>query len=429
MTSNAASPRSKKPNNNLPLLLLLLVLLLVGAAPYLLWLVQPGYDLPGRIVDKTVPDHTYREHNALIWSLNHYKVKPSNAHTSWQKAEDYIGFYPAPEAEFSPENPGRGRLLTAEDLVGQQWAYITDTYGVYRQDVENAAAYEQRQKNKDLPLKNSAAQNPLQSPDYSPHIFGGAKASEVDALEAFSAKGGHLIGEFNLFASPTEGAVRERLENLFGVTWSGWTGRFFVRLENEEEVPVWARENYRRQYGKPWAFTGEGWIFVHEDGRILPLEESERVDGKLQPRDVPDQALKIHLTQPDHPLLKNVYDQVPYTYWFDILTPRPGAQVLAEYVFTTHPQGAARLKAQGLPDRFPFMVLSSSEPLRVYLAGDASDRDQESVLYPLKVRMQWERFGRFKEEKDSQEAFFWEFYLPWIGNVLEHVATRSCAEC
>jgi hypothetical protein len=427
--SNASAPRSKKVNNNLPLLLLLLILLLLGTTPYFLWLLQPAYNLPGRIVDKTVPDHTYREHNALIWSLNHYKVRASEAQATWQKAEHYIGFYPAPEEVFSPETPGKGVLLTAEDLVGQQWAYVTDTYGVYRQDVENAKAYEQRQKNEDLPLKNSDVQNPLQSPDYSAHIYGGAKASEADALEGFAAKGGHLIGEFNLFASPTEGGVRERLESLFGVKWSGWTGRFFIMLENAEEVPVWARENYQRQYGKPWTFTGEGWLFVHEDGRILVLEEEQVVDGKLQPRDVPDQALKISLTQPEHPLLKGVYDQVPYTYWFDILTPQAGAQVLAEYVLTTHPEGAARLKAQGLPERFPFMVLSSAEPLRIYLAGDASDRDQENALYQLKGRMQWERFGRFKESKDSQEAFFWEFYLPWIGNVIEHVATRPCTEC
>lgn len=179
----------------------------------------------------------------------------------------------------------------------------------------------------------------------------------------------------------------------------------------------------------PVIITGQGWLFVHEDGRILVLEEEQVVKGKLQLRDVPDQALKISLTQPDHPLLKSVYDQVPYTYWFDILTPRAGAEVLAEYVLTTHPEGGARLKTMGIPNRFPFMVLASSEPLRIYVAGDASDRDQEDVLYQLKGRMQWERFGRFKEEKDSQEAFFWSFYLPWIGNVLEHVATRPCVEC
>lgn len=224
--SKPSASRSKKVNNNLPLLLLLLIIVLIFTAPYLLWLIQPSSTLPGRIVDKTVPDHTYREHNALIWSLNHYKIRASESRLTWQKAGDYLGFYPAPESAFSPENPGKGVLLSAKDLEGQQWTYVTDTYGVYRQDVENAKAYEQRQKNKDLPLQNREAKSPLQSPDYSPHIYGGAQASEVDVLEAFSAKGGHLIGEFNLFASPTREAVRERLEQLFGVQWSGWTGRF-----------------------------------------------------------------------------------------------------------------------------------------------------------------------------------------------------------
>lgn len=423
------SASSKTPNNNLPILLLLLVLLLIFASPYLVWVLLPSRDLPGLIVDKTVPDHTYREHNGLIWALNYYKVQPPESEAdAWRKAQDYIGFYPAPKPVFSAKNPGEGVELSTEPLQGKQWLYVTDTYGVYHQDVENAAAYEKRQELEGLPFSNTEAQTPLLSPDYSPHIYGGTQHAEIDALEAFAQRGGHVIGEFNLFASPTKAAERERLETFFGVRWTGWTGRFFVKLENEEEVPVWARENYLRAYGIPWDFSGKGWLFVHEDGRIGVLEEDERSERKTVERDVPPQALKIYLTQPQDDLLNGVYDKVPYTYWFDIIEAEP-AQVLAEYGFEAHNKGAERLKALGIPLRFPFMVKSSSEPLRMYVAGDASDRDQDATIYQLKGRLSWERFGRFKESQDSQEAFFWEFYLPWIGNVLDHVATRPCVEC
>lgn len=424
--STSETMRPKKANNNLPLLLLLLVTLLVGASPYLLWLVQPQREIPGVIFDKTVPDHTYREHNGLTWALNYFKIKPP-AGDAWRKQIDYVGFYPADSAVFSVKQPGQGRRLTPDDLKGQQWLYVTDTYGVYQQDIENAAAYEKRQALQDSPFQNVETANPLQSPNYSAHIYGGIQAKEIDALEAFSQRGGHVIAEFNTFASPTQAAERKRLENFFGVHWTGWTGRFFQQLENPEEVPAWARENYKRQYGKAWSFSGKGWVVVHEDGRIGVLSASDTV--KNAPRDALPQALNIHVTQPQHALLNGVYDRVPYTYWFDILEPLPGSQVLAEYAWRLTPSGKKTLQNLGLPERFPFMVLAAEAPLRLYVAGDASDRAQTSQVYKLKGRLTWERFGRFKEPKADQDAFFWSFYLPWIQNVLDHVATRPCVEC
>ncbi len=424
--STSENARPKKVHNNLPLLLLLLLIVLVGTSPYLLWVMQPQRELPGVIFDKTVPDHTYREHQGLTWALNYFKVKPPVG-DAWRKNADYVGFYPADPAVFSVKQPGVGRLLSAADLKGQQWLYITDTYGVYAQDVENAAAYEKRQALQDSPFQNVEAANPLQSPNYSAHIYGGMQPQEIDAMTQFSRQGGHVIAEFNTFASPTEASARKRLETFFGVRWTGWTGRFFQQLENPEEVPVWARENYQRQYGKAWVFSGKGWVVVHEDGRIGVLEASTELDAAS--RDVPPQALKIHLTQPQHPLLHKVYDAVPYTYWFDILEPLDGSQVLAEYVWRLMPSGRKTLQSLGLPERFPFMVLAAESPLRIYLAGDASDRAQESQIYALKGRLTWERLGRFKEPKENQDAFFWSFYLPWIQNVLDHVATRPCREC
>ncbi len=426
---NPPRRRKKRPNNNLPLLLLLLFVLLCASGPYLIWRFQPTRAIPTLIVDKTVPNHTYREHDALIWSLNHYKVESADNNTFWDKTNNYVGFYPAPYPGFSVENPGKGELLQTSDVQGKQLVFVTDTYGIYSQDIRDAVDYEKRLEAKEsmVPVQDVSNVAPLESPDYSEKIYGGMQAEEVSVLENHVQKGGHLIGEFNLFASPTRGAERARLENLFGVKWSGWTGRFFLELENKEEVPAWARRNYEAQYGKPWTFTGKGWAFVHEDSRILVLEEDRRVDGKMQKQDLPAQALRIELE--DHDLLKNVYDRVPYTYWFDVVEPTENTRVLAHYQFKLRESGKKKLKASGLPERFPFLLMASEQPLRLYLAGDASDRDHDAGIYQLAGRMQWERVGRFKEKKRSQEAFFWEFYLPWMDNVLRHVATTPCAQC
>ena len=256
--SSAPRARKKTPNDNLPLLLLFLFVLLCTSGPYLLWFVQPYRDLPLLIVDKTVPNHTYREHDALIWSLNHYKIKAAHNDNIWNKKTDYTGFYPAPEPDFSVKNPGKGIPLNATAVKGKQLVFVTDSYGIYSQDIRDAVNYEKRLAAENLPTQDLSDVAPLESPDYSEKIYGGMQASEVNVLENYAAKGGHLIGEFNLFASPTRGNERERLEKLFGLSWSGWTGRFFLELENKEEVPAWARRNYKNQYGEDWAFEDKG---------------------------------------------------------------------------------------------------------------------------------------------------------------------------
>jgi len=46
--------------------------------------------------------------------------------------------------------------------------------------------------------------------DYSAMICGGLKDAEIDAVEGFGARGGHIVAEFNTFASSTSGESRGR---------------------------------------------------------------------------------------------------------------------------------------------------------------------------------------------------------------------------
>lgn len=403
---------ARKGQQALRLLLWLLGLGLIAtllASPWLIWQFEPVRPLPLLIIDKTVPDRDYREHAALIWALNHAKIAAPQGAEAWQEKDHYWGFHPHEQPR--KDDYGVADTLTTQHLQGLELLFIADTYGVYRQDFRIVEQVEEERRKSDKEVE-------MESPDYSPKIYGGLDDRELDLIEAYVGRGGHLIAEFNTLASPTHGSPRSRMEKLLGLKWSGWTGRFFSKLEDVEEVPAWARRHYKQHYGKDWDFKGPGWALVHEDSRIVVLQEGI---------DVPRQALHIYLNQP-HPLLQEAYDKVPYTYWFDIHSANPGTQVLAEYRLQTLEPGTAQLKRFGLPDHFPFLAMASEQPLRLYFAGDVSDKFHTVGSYQLAGRGPWERFGRFKEANPTQAAFFWEFYLPVMQNILARLAPHPQAE-
>ncbi|KFZ32501.1 hypothetical protein JS44_03895 [Anoxybacillus flavithermus] len=75
-------------------------------------------------------------------------------------------------------------------------------------------------------------------------MYGGLTEQEVDRLHEAMFEGNKtLIAEFNSFASPTDPSVRNKFYALLNVEWTGWIGRYFPKLENDE-VPVWVKENY-----------------------------------------------------------------------------------------------------------------------------------------------------------------------------------------
>src|SRR3990167_8463949 len=115
--------RSKKI---LPGLLILGLLLLLGS-PFVHWAWLPEMPLQLTIVDKTVPERTFREHVALIWSLNHFKV-PHPDGRSWNKETDYRGYTPEDPVR---NKPAKAEDLQAADLKGKDLLFVADTYGVY----------------------------------------------------------------------------------------------------------------------------------------------------------------------------------------------------------------------------------------------------------------------------------------------------------
>lgn len=371
-------------------LLVILLLCVVITSPLWIWYLKSDNQWKIRVVDMTAPHPNYREHESLFWVFKHNKVKVPGEDRLFREDIDYIGYYP--ELSNYDQRRFTTRRLKREDLVGMDMLYLSDAYGVY---VDDYTGYHGEEWVAHL--------------DFSRLIFGGYMDDEARLIEAFATSGHAVIAEFNTFAEPTHRGARDRLEKLFGLKWSGWAGRWFEDLaDTVHSVPHWAPRLWRMHYGEEWKFKGPGWLLAHEDTRLFVLEE---------PSEAPRMALKVRDIKEDE-ITKGVLGDVPFHTWFDINEAMPGTEVLASYHFNLTPAGQKELKHFGIPTVFPAIARASRNPLILYLAGDFSDMRTPSGPYFIYGYPWYKRLGRFGEHYRDATAFYWQFYVTLMSNIL-----------
>ena len=357
---------------SLRVVLFALLLALLLLTPHVLWRLRAGRQLEVVIVDKTVPFRQYREHAALPWLLHALKLQGKSGRFL-DAAHDYLGFDPSTHT---------GTDLSPADLLGVDALLIADTYGVYHgdygRDGEQAAL------------------------ERSPLIYGGMTDDEASAVERFANKGGLVIGEFNTFASPTEDAPRSRLERVFGAHWTRWVGRYWPNLRDRNEVPPWVAESWQKLTQTPFNMSGPGLVLVRDDNAIVVLRGGE---------DLGENVLTQERTRAGE--IAGLPPSASFRFWFDVLVPDDG-EVLCEHVIDVTPSGAAKLAAQHLPSRFPAVVRRGTA---WYLAGDFVDSAIELGTPELAGLLTWKsylaRVGGVPEER-----FFWGWYAPLVGKLL-----------
>lgn len=362
-------------------LLLLCALLLVAAlAPGIAWRLAAPRPLGVVIVDKTVPDTSYRSHRAVVWLLNHLKLVHPGSHTPYDAAGDYVGFVPLTNRAWSvrpfPTPLGQNRVV-----------YIADTYGVTESDLG-------------MPP----------SVDSGRMLYGGLTAADLDALEGAVRSGATLIGEFNTAAEPTVDSVRLRAERLFGFRWTGWTGRRTGDLRRD--IPPWAGAAWERQSGRPWTFEGAGFLLVHRDGRMVVLTG----------RDVLGWGLDIVPTPAGESL--GLREAPTPQGWFDVVE-TTGAAVLADYAWRLTPRGDSLVAAAGIPTRASAVLAHKVGAARTYyLAGDFSNLGR----VPAWTRLRW---GASLHRAvpgwwlPPEESFFWRGYVPLLTGILDWASGTS----
>ncbi|MBY0144938.1 hypothetical protein [Neobacillus niacini] len=359
----------KKQTSLIVYTLLFIIILL---SPFWLWKFQPSKELKVLIFDKTVPDQTYREHKGLVWILNNAKYIKENK-KSYEINEDYKGFVPKDGQQYSITS-------LPKDLKDYDLYYLTDQYGVYEEDFIG---------------KNETGER-------SSIMFGGLESSDVDAIEQalLSSKGKTLIAEFNTFASPTPEPVREKITNLLNLEWTGWIGRYFPDLDNNE-VPIWVREQYEVS-NKKWEFKGKGFVFVNKENEIIVVDQDN----------VKNNGALFTLTDKGQNHFKRELNG-KYQYWFDINIARSDEEILAAYDLPITDSKKEELEALGIPTHFPAIIHHQNAKYNTYyFAGDYADEAEVPAIYQTKGLEWWKKhFG-------TQDSFYWDVYVPMMKVLL-----------
>jgi hypothetical protein len=354
------------------LLVYAILFLIVITSPYWSWLLQPAKELNVLILDKTVPDQTYREHKGLIWILNNAKYINENQ-KPYKLSEDYSGFMPEVGEEYSI-------TPLPKDLSKYDVFYLTDQYGVYEEEFNT---------------ENKAGEK-------SSIIYGGLESSDVNKIEheLLSSTGKTLIAEFNTFASPTPDDVRDNIANLLNLEWTGWIGRYFPELNNNE-VPKWVKEQYEENNNK-WGFNGEGFVFVNKHNEVVVVGQN----------DVQNNGVLFLLTKKG----KNYFNrelQGKYQYWFDINNARNEDEILAEYELPISAKKKEELNGLGIPIKFPAIIHHQNAKYNsYYFAGDYADEPEVPAIYQTRGLGLWRKyFG-------SNDSFYWTVYVPMMKDLL-----------
>ncbi len=351
----------------------------IVAIPLLVWRARPVRTLGVVVLDKTVPFRNYREHETFTWLLHALKVAaPGGGYLD--PTRDYVGYDPTTR---------RGRILTDAHLRAASLLFIADTYGVYADDYAHPGEVAHMER--------------------SSVLFGGIEESEARVVEAFTARGGTVVAEFNTFGSPTLEPARTVMEGVFGVRWTHWVGRYWTDLQSRSEVPRWVGQVYTRIYHRPFDFRGAGFVFVREDEDMVVLQPGVHLG--------PD-VMTITRTQ-QAPDLTGLPAQGAYRYWLDVVTPTQ-CDVVYEYHLDLTAEGARLLVAHGIPRSFPALVRRRQGPRAWYFAGDFVDSSAPRGNPERAGILTW-RSITASSHSDPDAAFLWNWYAPILERIVAGV--------
>ena len=247
-----------------------------------------------------------------------------------------------------------------------------------------------------------------------------------------------------------------QLEGLLHVSYDGWYGRYVENFADEKRFDnaLWknVRDYVTARAGRPTEPGGRGFVF-YPDGpsevynpKTKTLEPSpfgkpvaileDELGSALQTGSTGQVAVLQRSTDPkvaDDGLLRDVGDRIPGRYWFDVVTPQPGARVLAYYHLAIQPAAAKRLRAAGFPAKYltqggtrvslPAAIAwrdqdrSRGQLRSLYFAGNVSNYVEVPQIvqqYPALGGVNRLISGRYG---DYSSQFFWQFYQPIMRNL------------
>lgn len=364
-------------------LAIIVILILALLVSFLMWKSKEAKKLDVYVLNKTVPTVKRTKHRSFFWILNHEKYVKKNGEI-YNFKEDYYGFYP--KNDDTREFDFKSIRIREIDEYAEKYdmAYYVDTYGVY---------YNEWYKSKFSDYSGSLK------------VYGGLNQNDYLLLKAMKDRKKLIITEFNFYSAPTSALTREKLESLFDIKWTGWTGKYFNSLDTSkrENVPEWIINLYMEQNQHKWPFEEGGVVLVHKFGTILILEEGKDLEGNnLLIKSTPEFCDDFQLP-----------DEINYKNWFDITYSGITNDIPAHFILMTNSRGDSLLESYNLKASFPAIIRHTADYQFYYFAGDFAYNDVAIVHSYLEG---YDKLGVLHANRANK--FFWNYYHPLVKGIL-----------
>lgn len=370
------------------ILIILVILVLIPLISWLIWGLSSRKPLNIMILNKTVLSMERKEQRALFWFLIHDKyTKPDGK--AYNMNKDYFGFHPLRPEKTRKYVINRVKLTEIDKLASDyDMAYFADTYGVF---------FNEWYRGRNINDKGTLIEGGLNNNDY---LF----IKKMLELKK-------VIAEYNFFAIPTDDLIRRRAEELIGIEWSGWIGKYFdnLNIERNKSFPIWIVELYNSKNETDWDFKGEGIVLVNEITKdVIVLEAGKHLESPVP---------EIQSTEYGKSKFK-VPANINFSQWFEISYTEKN-NTIAEFKLHINMEGKPFLDRYNLPSRFPAIIESGSESPFYYFTGDFTE-------YPVKMftaKLAGINLlkGLFYNNRPGNPAkFYWTYYQPLLSEILEN---------
>lgn len=374
------------------IVIILLLLCLIPIASWLIWNIKPSKPINILVLNKTVLGLERKEHRAIFWLLLNDKfVKENNK--VYRMEKDYYGFHPIKPLKSRKYEVKRIKLEEINDLASKyDMAYYSDTYGVFF--------------NEWFRRESGQGKGTL--------IEGGLNNNDYLFIKGLHDQGKLLIAEYNFIAPPTIQLVRKKAEELLGIKWTNWTGRYVNELDpaRSKDLPDWIVDIYKKRNDGEWPYTGAGIVLVNEPAQQVAVLQADKhlEDGVPEIQTTEYGLASYHLPETVH-----------YPYRFDFMDEQSN-KVIAEYKLHVNIEGKAVLDKFDLPSRFPAVMESNTGSPFLYLAGDYSDYPVRMWTAKLQGIRTFEKIF-YTNKENSTSKFYWTYYVPLLSQVLTNYQT------
>jgi hypothetical protein len=374
-----------------PLLIIVIILVVILALPaisFLGWAFQAKKPLGIILVDKTVPTLEREKHKSFNWVLINERFVKKEKKTSYSYRKDYFGFVPTRPLKLRAYEQHDYRLT---DILGDLYkandaVFFADTYGVFFNDWWQGINVSRKSRK----------------------LYGGLNSNDNVLLKTMKDSNKLVVLEYNSFDYPTDEFNSYRIQERLGITYSGWTGKYFNSLDTaakgNEKFPIWMTAMYRKQYRKPWTFSKSG-IVIIKDRYILVLEEGTGLKTSLP--DIVTDSLNC--------AKYNLPETVKFDKWFDIIDP-VGNTVISKFRLETTAIGDSIMAENGLSNEFPAVIQEPALKNTFYFSGDFTNT--RIPVWTSRFRGIDKLKGiLYSKKEDDTRRFFWLYYKPLITGI------------